>query len=532
MIRDLVREGGFRQRTSFVLAVAAAVLAGVAGVALLAIAGWFLTGAAMAGAAGIAAVQAFNYLIPSAAIRGLAIVRTLARYGERYFGHKAALGTLAEVRRSLFDRVAKADPAAALRLHSGAVAARLGQDVDALEDQVIRGVTGPAAAVTVVVTGAAVALSGVWAAFAFAALVLLSLLAARLQVRRRLGPTLEAEARAQSEWKTAYVEIARAASDCAVYGHQAVAKSALDPLADALDEARSRRVAREADVMAAHLALSAIAVAAVLALGSASAPVLALSALAAAGGMEMLSGLVQSEIQRPRHEDAEKRLSELVALPGRSAGVPAKSLGGPVEIVAKGGNLCLEPGARAALTGPSGAGKTRLLETLAGLRDDAPEKVRIDGRPVRDLSLEKRRALFAYVPQDAMLIAGTVIDNLRLARPGVSEAEMDEALRIACADRFVADLPHGKLSWIGADGARLSGGQRKRLALARALLVRRPWLLLDEPSEGLDAVTERELIVRLSAWLDESGSGLILVSHRPAMLALADSSLLLELGRP
>ena len=128
------------------------------------------------------------------------------------------------------------------------------------------------------------------------------------------------------------------------------------------------------------------------------------------------------------------------------------------------------------------------------------------------------------------MIAGTVADNLALARPGVNRAAMENALFLAGLDDVVAMLPGGLECWLGDDGARLSGGQRKRLSLARALLADRPFLLLDEPSEGLDLDTEAMLAARLRGWLDETGVGLIIVSHRPTMLELADRRLALKVG--
>jgi ATP-binding cassette subfamily C protein CydC len=121
------------------------------------------------------------------------------------------------------------------------------------------------------------------------------------------------------------------------------------------------------------------------------------------------------------------------------------------------------------------------------------------------------------------MIAGSVADNLGLARPGLTTQAMWEALTVACAADMVRALPDGLHQWLGSDGARLSGGQRRRLAIARALLAGRPWLVLDEPSEGLDAQTERNLISRLDAWLGMTGTGLLLISHRPAMGVLADT---------
>ena len=120
------------------------------------------------------------------------------------------------------------------------------------------------------------------------------------------------------------------------------------------------------------------------------------------------------------------------------------------------------------------------------------------------------------------MLAGSIADNLRLARPGINEADMADALHVACLDQRIASLPGGIDYRLGEAGGTLSGGERKRLSLARALLTGRPWLLLDEPTEGLDAATEALLISRLRIWLDRTGTGLILISHRPAPLTLTD----------
>ncbi|MBA3055023.1 MAG: ABC transporter, partial [Sphingomonadales bacterium] len=138
MTADLLALAGRAQRRTTVAAIFAGIAAALAGVALVAISGWFLTGAALAGAGGFAAVQAFNYLLPSAGIRGFAIVRTLARYFERLLGHRAALLTLADLRPRLFARLAGAAIAEIAARGGGTIAAHLGSDGEALEDLAIR----------------------------------------------------------------------------------------------------------------------------------------------------------------------------------------------------------------------------------------------------------------------------------------------------------------------------------------------------------------------------------------------------------
>ncbi|MEJ8630398.1 ATP-binding cassette domain-containing protein [Sphingomonas sp. I4] len=160
------------------------------------------------------------------------------------------------------------------------------------------------------------------------------------------------------------------------------------------------------------------------------------------------------------------------------------------------------PGSRIALTGPSGCGKTTLVEGLLGLRPLRPGRVGIDGRDAADLAPAILRATFAWAPQDAALMAGTVRDNLRMADPYASEDRLWQALGDAALAAVVRALPDGLDTWLGDDGARLSGGERRRLSLARAYLADAPWLLLDEPGRDW---TPRSRPKSPAAWMPGSG---------------------------
>ncbi|MFV6031067.1 thiol reductant ABC exporter subunit CydD [Streptomyces sp. NPDC056264] len=184
-------------------------------------------------------------------------------------------------------------------------------------------------------------------------------------------------------------------------------------------------------------------------------------------------------------------------------------------------SLTVEPGETVALVGPSGAGKSTLLDVVLGFA--APQEggsVRVGGRPFAALDLEAWRSRIAWVPQRPYLFAGTIAENVRLARPDASDEAVREALRDAGADGFVSGLPQGLDTPLGEDGAGLSAGQRQRLALARGFLADRPVLLLDEPTAALDGETEAgvvDAVRRLAA-----GRTVLLVAHRPALLAVAD----------
>ncbi|MEU6471651.1 thiol reductant ABC exporter subunit CydD [Streptomyces massasporeus] len=186
----------------------------------------------------------------------------------------------------------------------------------------------------------------------------------------------------------------------------------------------------------------------------------------------------------------------------------------------------VEPGETVALVGPSGAGKSTLLSVLLGFVRPAEGRVRVGEVDLADADLRQWHSRIAWVPQRPHLYAGTIAENVRLARPGADDDSVRRALRDAGALDFVDALPEGVDTALGEDGAGLSAGQRQRLALARAFLADRPVLLLDEPTAALDGATEAEVVAavrRLSA-----GRTVLLVVHRPALLEVADRVVRLE----
>ncbi|MER8028773.1 thiol reductant ABC exporter subunit CydD [Streptomyces bauhiniae] len=193
-------------------------------------------------------------------------------------------------------------------------------------------------------------------------------------------------------------------------------------------------------------------------------------------------------------------------------------------------SFSVEPGETVALIGPSGAGKSTLISVLLGFVRPTGGQVRIGGADLVDLDLEEWRSRIAWVPQRPHLYAGTIAENVRLARPDADDTAVRQALADAGALEFVDALPAGAGTVLGEDGAGLSAGQRQRLALARAFLADRPVLLLDEPTAALDGATEADVVAavrRLAV-----GRTVLLVVHRPALLEVADRVVRLELSEP
>ncbi|WP_407672689.1 amino acid ABC transporter ATP-binding/permease protein [Novosphingobium organovorum] len=521
---EMVRPTG-ALRASLRAGTLSAIAAALGGLFLLGISGWFLTGAAVAGAAGFAAVQAFNYLIPSAAIRLLAITRTVARYGERLLSHKAALTAMADVRSRLFARLAMQDTRSAPNLSAGEASARLIGDIDALEDLVVRQPTRPGSLAAALAGVALAALSGWLCALVLALLLAVFPFALGALSRRWTRTPAHEAAEALGDLRSRYVDMAQARAEIAAYG---LVPRVLDELAlpvARLDAARARLFRAEGAIAAFQLVYGALAAIVVLATASRGPALAALAILAASAAVEGLAALARTAFRQASVDESLRRLEDLLAL---DAPAPAA----PIDVNLSASTLHLGaqafgPGARIALTGPSGSGKTIVLEALAGLRSSAAP-IRIGERALAQCCEAELSALFALSAQDAPLLAGSIADNLRLAHTGLDETAMRTALHVACLDERIARLPHGLDTRLGEDGAPLSGGERKRLSLARALLAGRPWLLLDEPTEGLDAATEARLVERLGDWLERTGSGLVLVSHRPHPLTLVHARVAID----
>jgi ATP-binding cassette subfamily C protein CydC len=506
-------------------AVACAALLGLATVALLGVSGWFIAAAAGAGAAG-AVAGAFNYMLPSAAIRLGAIARTGARYGERLLGHQVALMTMARVRPLLFAALARMAPARALSVTAGQAAAVLVQDVQAIEMRLAQRTAAWGAAAATMAGVSLAAVAG-WAPALSTALVALALGLSGLALATHSRTTAIALRQATGQLKDHLAFLAAAQVELRCHALEGWAADTIAEASTALDAAQRRHAA----VLGCFDVLQALATGLAATVGiwlalAAGAPLAALAGLSAAMAIEGMAPWLRALAHRGGASEAAHRLDDLLEAPEATAADEAASSPAlPTITLSAFGGVCLREGERVAIVGPSGCGKTTLVETLVGLRACATGVVSIGGRDVAAGSVAAQRACFAWLPQDCALITGTVRDNLRLARDGVDELTMWRVLRDAALADRVRTLPQGLDTWLGADGARLSGGERRRLALARAYLSDAPWLLLDEPTVGLDPVTEVAVLDALEARLADTGQGLIVVTHRASLVARCDRTL-------
>jgi ATP-binding cassette subfamily C protein len=191
-------------------------------------------------------------------------------------------------------------------------------------------------------------------------------------------------------------------------------------------------------------------------------------------------------------------------------------------------SLEVKKGSITVLTGPSGAGKTTLIDLVLGLHRPQAGRILLDELDLAEVDLQAWRTRVGYVPQELILFHDSVFENLTLGDPAYGEADAVEALRLAGADGFVAQLPEGLATVVGAKGARLSGGQRQRISLARALIRRPSLLILDEVTSALDPESERAICRNIVALRDRTT--VLAVTHRPAFLDIATRIYHLEDG--
>jgi ATP-binding cassette, subfamily B, bacterial len=191
-------------------------------------------------------------------------------------------------------------------------------------------------------------------------------------------------------------------------------------------------------------------------------------------------------------------------------------------------NLRIEPGKMVALVGPSGAGKTTLFNLLQGFYQPQLGQILIDGVSTEEMTLSELRSAIAHVPQETFLFAGSIRNNLLIARPGISDLEMIEASKQACIHEFIMGLPEGYDCEIGERGIKLSGGQKQRIAIARAILKDAPILLLDEATSALDSNTESMVKQALEHLMKDKTT--IVIAHRLSTIQNADQIVVLDDG--
>lgn len=499
--------GLFRAQTGrrLLAGAALAALTALMGMALLGLSGWFITATALAGLAPATAL-AFDVFMPSAAIRLFALGRTAARYGERLVTHDATLGLLARLRARLFRGWSAPDAARALALRPARLLFRLTADVDALDTVYLR-VLVPLGTAGAAALAAGIALAFISPALGAAVFAVLTLagLAVALATARRAGPTTLRRASRIEILRARVIDLVSGQTELLMAGQIPQQRAALAGTEARLaaDDRHLNRIETGAGLayglVAALLPPAVLVAGAALAVsGRLGAAGVALAVLTAMAATEPLAGLRRGAVDFARARLAARRTGPAISrtVPAAHRDKPAAGIvaelhhvtlrhdmaGAPVL---RDLSLTVREGEHVALIGPSGVGKTSLILCLAG--DLAPSAGHIRIR--RSARLTQRTELF----RDSLR------GNLRLGAATAGEAQMMAALSRAGLADLVHALPRGLDTELGEGGQGLSGGQARRLALARILLCDVPLWLLDEPTEGLDGGTARDVLARLDA---------------------------------
>lgn len=507
----------------------------LAGIGLLGVSGWFITATAIAGLLP-ATAYAFDVFAPSAAIRLLALSRTAARYGERMTTHEATLSVLAALREKLFRGFAAPQAAQNLEARPARLLNRLTADIDALDSLYLRVLVPAAVAVL-----AAVA-TGIGLAFLNP---LAGILAALFLIAAGLGISVRSALRAEkfSRRRAVGLEALRARTADLVNGQtelltagrlsaQLLAVKRADDYLLSCDEALNRIETNAG--FSFGFATAVLLSAALLGMAwlaeqeTVSAPAAALGLLVCFAALEPFTALRRGAMELGRTLFSARRIAPRLSAPAevRCPALPASGVAAGLEgvrlerhgndqPVLTNINLAIAAGEKVAIIGPSGAGKTSLIQLLAG-------ELQPSAGIVRALPS-------SLMTQRSQLFRDSIADNLRLAKPAATEHELWDALDAAGLAEHVKTLPAGLETRLGEAGQGLSGGQSRRLALARFLLIDKPLWLLDEVTEGLDGETARDVLSRLFARAE--GKTVVMITHNRREAEFTDRIIVLKDGR-
>ncbi len=490
-------------------------------------------------------------MVPIVAVQFFSIGRSATRYLERLTSHDVTFRLLANLRVWFYSRLEALAPAALGRFHSGDLLSRAVHDIDSLQDFYLRAIAPPVVLLlTALLVWLVVRPMAPAVAWLLAALLLLAGIPAALQMRlgRRLGGEV---LQSRGSLSVAVADGVRGVSELLAYGAAEAYEARLGSAGRRLIGAqlRMRRagaaggaviglIGNLAMIGALWLAIPLVragrmpgwdlAVVALIALAAFEAAVplpqslQALGQCLAAGRriFEVAQAVEPAEAGEGRRQPADASI-ELRGLSVRYEGAESPAL--------RAIDLHLTAGRHVAVVGPSGAGKSTLIGCLTGFAQAERGSALLGGVPVEQVGREDLWAMSAVIAQDTWIFNASLKENIRLGRPDATDDEVHAAAQAARLGPLAAALPEGLDAVLGEQGARLSGGERQRVAIARALLKDAPILLLDEPTEGLDAVTE-EGVLREILRLAE-GRSLLLATHRLVGLEAMDEIVVLSGGR-
>ncbi len=525
----------------------------LAGISLLSLSGWYLSAAAVAGAT-LAGRHQFNYLLPAGAVRFLSIVRTACRWGERVVSHDATFHLLTRLRIQFWEKLAPLPAASLQRFRQGDLLNRLVADIDAMDHIYLRLITP---LITALLTLGLLLLCLGLLDLTLARVLTLGLLALALVIPtllyflgRRPGQQLS---QSRSHLRTGYVGYLDTQAELLLFGAEPLQRAYLQAEEAQLIKAQ-RRMSLLSGLSSALLTFgSGLLMLAILWLsadgvgGRAPDPLIALMAFVTLAALEAISPLAGAFQHLASTLSSARRLNEITqeAKPlhfgdknlacDRAQPLTLQqvtfSYSSQTEPVLNGLDLTLAPGEKVAILGATGCGKSTLVGLIAREWQADSGALLLAGQSLADLSEEALRNSMSIVSQRVHLFSATLADNLRLAAPAASDEELIAVLHAVGLDGLLINTPPASALqlWLGEGGRPLSGGELRRLGLARALIHDAPLLILDEATEGLDPSTEQAILDLI--FEHARNKSLLMITHRLAGLAQMDRIALMEAGQ-
>jgi ATP-binding cassette subfamily B protein len=493
-----------------------------------------------------------SYFAAAIAIAGVLALGTGLRY---YLVTRLGERVVADIRRAVFDRVIAMSPAFYERIMTGEVLSRITTDTTLILSVIGSSVSIALRNVLMLIGGlvllmlTSVKLTGLVLLIVPAVIVPIVVLGRRLRALSRENQDLIAASSGNASEALLAVQTVQA------YTHEGESRATFGGLTEQSYASARKRIGARAIMTVIVMFLVFAGVVGVLWMGARDVRAGSMSvgelvqfviyAILVAGAVGALSE-IWGELQRAA--GATERLVELLTVgdavtdPARPVALPRPAKGAiafegvtfhyparPEQSALDGVNLAVRPGETVALVGPSGAGKTTVIQLIQRFYDPDEGRVTIDGMDLRDMGRADFRSAMALVPQDPAIFATSARENIRFGRPDASDAEVEAAAKAAAAHEFLSALPQGYDSYVGERGVMLSGGQKQRIAIARAILRDAPILLLDEATSALDAESERA--VQKAVEHLSKGRTTLIVAHRLATVKRADRIVVFDKGR-
>ncbi|HFQ8225422.1 TPA: cysteine/glutathione ABC transporter ATP-binding protein/permease CydC [Citrobacter freundii] len=537
-----------RHKWRLTLGIVLAIITLLASIGLLTLSGWFLSASAVAGFAGI---YSFNYMLPAAGVRGAAITRTAGRYFERLVSHDATFRVLQHLRIHTFSKLLPLSPAGLARYRQGELLNRIVADVDTLDHLYLR-VISPLVGAFVVIMVVTIGLSvlDVTLACTLGGVMLLTLFIMPPVFYRAGKTTGQNLTHLRGQYRQQLTAWLQGQAELTIFGASDRYRAQMEATELQWHEAQRRQSELTALSQALMLLIGAVAILLMLwmaagGVGGNTQPgaLIALFVFCALAAFEALAPVTGAFQHLGQVIASAMRITELteqkpeVIFPTDVSDVPAKvtltlrdvafSYPGQAQKALDSLSLQVNPGEHIAILGRTGCGKSTLLQLLTRAWDPQQGEILLNDRPIAALNEATLRKTISVVPQRVHLFSATLRDNLRLAAPDASDEQLTDTLRRVGLEKLLDDT--GLNSWLGEGGRQLSGGELRRLAIARALLHDAPLMLLDEPTEGLDATTESQMLELLADVM--RGKTLLMVTHRLRGLARFDQIIVMDNGQ-